>query len=275
MKTLLFTLILINLSPLWADSYRGPIKKFSGRMVESNETYSYYALAANRLRIAVPNYLNAEKLAESNAIVTIDGEFEPMMCTDMSAACMSGMFDKITAISISFAQSNNEETQSNFIGVGPLGQSGKFKNKLTVFIDVDDPQPKCPGCVVFRVIYDFKDDDLLSMAGMPWTTEVGVNVKKACGEFAEISHPTRLNPIGPQPTAAVQSKLFAHVNPSMCHGDTITVEFFAQRCMNPTEPTCQDLVLTDSFDLDFKQLIRLNPLDSSAQMPNQSPNQMQ
>lgn len=83
------------------ETFEGPLKKFSGRAVETPVLYSYVAIDAQD-RIAVPELLNTKELFPLNPMIKVSGTPEAIFCTDMSAACGPTVLKPVTAIRVKF-----------------------------------------------------------------------------------------------------------------------------------------------------------------------------
>ncbi len=107
MKFFFHSAMVFNLTLLasFANSseIQGTINKFSGFTVESRKPYSYVAIQTkDGQRLMLPSWIDGSKASELlKSNVAVDAMISPVLCTDMSSACMTGYLQNIRSFKIS------------------------------------------------------------------------------------------------------------------------------------------------------------------------------
>ncbi len=82
-------------------TYSARVEKFSGRAVETGRAYSYIVIN-DKVKVAVPAFLDASFLLKNNTEVTITGKANFIVCTDMSAACGPAELSPLKSVELRF-----------------------------------------------------------------------------------------------------------------------------------------------------------------------------
>ncbi len=158
----------------------------------------------------------------------------------------------------------NEPSASQFIALGDVGRAGEFNNIVTIYVADKDSQPRCIGCRTFRVIFDgYKQHEPI---GGTRVSKVAVDTKKSCGPNAPDSKLIDLAALFRHQWSSAQAQLTAEVNPNLCQ-DEISIRFFAQKCLNPSQPECLKMEVKESYEVSIKSISELQPISETA-MPN-------
>lgn len=159
--------------------------------------------------------------------------------------------------------------KKSFIALGEAGRSGRFNNVLTVYVNAEDSQPRCIGCKSFRVIFDSMSQN--GPVGNTFSTKVGANLSKICDKAGKPKL-IDLTSIWRDHYSPSTATLTVEVNPSLCKGDTFAIEFYGMKCLNPTVPECEKMVVHESFDVSMKEIGGLPPIDVTGDLllPNRN-----
>jgi len=83
------------------SKYSSRLEKFSGRTIETGNPFSYIAIN-DKIKVAVPNFLNATELLKNNVEMTVEGKANILACTDMSSACSPAEISPLKSVEIKF-----------------------------------------------------------------------------------------------------------------------------------------------------------------------------
>jgi hypothetical protein len=166
-------------------------------------------------------------------------------------------------------------SEQGFAGFGGEGRSGTFGDAVTIYKRAADPQPKCPGCWNFRVVADLSKKGPGAPVGKTAVSALRFSVADACG--TETDSAGTSSPLAPTVQAA-WSPLYTSdapvaLNiPSPCQqdglvSDTVHVEFLRQRCLNPMEPSCREMIVDESVAVKLSTIRNLTGYKGS-DLPN-------
>lgn len=82
------------------EVFTGRLARQTGRGVETPIRYNYVSIGERN--IAVPAFFDANALLELDAEVSLKGKLEPVVCTDMSAACGPTPVSPLTEAEVRF-----------------------------------------------------------------------------------------------------------------------------------------------------------------------------
>jgi len=148
----------------------------------------------------------------------------------------------------------------DFIGLGETGRTGIFQSVLTVFKDGLDPQPRCPGCLTIRAIYDGKFEQV----GNTQAKQLSYRIVDNDGQVAQASKVLPLAAIWRHRNSPTMAKVSLGLHSYFRNLDQLTLEldFEGPRCQNPYVKECQELISIDSFEINIKEIFSLNFINS-------------
>ncbi len=154
----------------------------------------------------------------------------------------------LTAFLVASSASANN-TVSRFIGIGKNYSTSTFNNALTIFVDPNDPQPKCLGCRVVRFIYDNKM--VSGPIGGTWASEISVGSDNSRVAMSSIFR----NPYSP-----LTAKMFVRINPASPNYSNgmmvVPVKLWARKCLNPMAD-CAQMVVKEQYLIKASSLMSL------------------
>ncbi|MBS1983397.1 MAG: hypothetical protein JST16_04425 [Bdellovibrionales bacterium] len=160
---------------------------------------------------------------------------------------------------------------ADYLTFGGKGASGLMKSKVTVYASAQDGQPKCPGCKVFRVVYD----DLNGAVGATWVTDFRVRFSEECeNAFSGDERTFKLTRLpGTQsmkaPAVGTGQILLSTMSElHSCEDSSLTLEFLRRKCMNPMAPECREMVVSEEAKFRLGDILRLQLVHDEDKIPN-------
>ncbi len=182
-----FVFLILTISAR-AQELKGVVKHFSGRYVETNHIYSYYALeTAEKDRIILPSWMDAKAISKIvDHEVIIEGALQYIPCSDMSEACPTGQIQKVR-----WLQYQNTAVASRhevYTGLIKRFTGATIESERTydyVALSAGQERIEIPGFLDAKKLLKLN----------PQVTIIGETIIEACTEISEACGPTKLHSV--------------------------------------------------------------------------------